>query len=194
MGYMRHSLGYGFGFVQVAGVYKVIQIWYAACHEEPFYADFLCDVGSNNDVRFDIYNSGSNSWKQMDVKVPHDIRYLLRFELFFNGAIHWYAVTATHNSPCILCFDMSSEDFGLLDFHDNFPLPERDLKLVVLNDCLTMVSYSQWNTERCEIWVMKEYGVKESWTKQFVVEPYCSISPFLFSYLACFGCVFELSL
>ncbi|KAE8654894.1 F-box and associated interaction domains-containing protein, putative isoform 1 [Hibiscus syriacus] len=44
-------------------------------------------------------------------------------------------------------------------------------ELVVLRGCLSAVSFDNDNKE-LEIWVMKEYGVKESWVKEFSIGAY----------------------
>ena len=46
--------------------------------------------------------------------------------------------------------------------------------LAVFNDCLAMIFYHEEETvtrKKFDIWVMREFGVEESWTKQIVVDP-----------------------
>ncbi|OIT35024.1 f-boxkelch-repeat protein [Nicotiana attenuata] len=71
-------------------------------------------------------------------------------------------------SDCLICFDPIFEEF------DTFPIPESKSDeeeivisgLGVLNECLCMTcEYSK----SFEILVMKEYGVKESWTPLFFI-------------------------
>ncbi|XP_073126850.1 F-box/kelch-repeat protein At3g06240-like [Henckelia pumila] len=179
-GFIAVPLQYGFGFDPMTGAYKVIKISYMT-HELPKFAEFLDGLGKSN-IRFDLYNSASNSWTQIVAKVPNII-YLPGYELFYNGTIHWFAVMATNNYPCILCFGVSTDAFSLLHFHDDFDSPERYLRLMEYDDRLAVVGYSGYMPEpyKIEIWVMKEYGEKESWTKQFVAAGhYCVICPFLF--------------
>jgi hypothetical protein len=48
----------------------------------------------------------------------------------------------------------------------------------VLNNCIAMIVYDiqETVTEKIfDIWVMREYGVKVSWTKQFVIRPLSGI-------------------
>ncbi|XP_073120262.1 F-box/kelch-repeat protein At3g06240-like [Henckelia pumila] len=136
-----------------------------------------------NSLRIDLYNSASDSWKQIHGEKMPDLSYLPGYELFYNGAIQW-AIISPGSSPCILCFDLSRESFRGLEFPDSFCSFERDLRLMELDEKLAVVRYQyQMMIEpwcKTEIWVMKQYGVKESWTKQFVMDPHRDICPILF--------------
>ncbi|XP_073120256.1 F-box/kelch-repeat protein At3g06240-like [Henckelia pumila] len=166
-------LGYGFGFEELGGVYKVIRIWDVA-HIWLDDSEYMYD--SDNDVheiRVDLYDSVSNSWKQIEANVP-DFSESPSIGFFFNGLIHWYAVTDHYyivtdreDRPFILCFDISSETFLQLDFHDGISPRACGLNLMEFDGSLAMVFCEEPSV--IEIWVMKEYGDKESWTKQFVI-------------------------
>lgn len=60
------------------------------------------------------------------------------------------------------------------DYHTNEAGPRAVLKLGALKESLSLcvcfcddtLHYSKY----CHIWVMREYGVVESWTKQFTIE------------------------
>ncbi|XP_073308011.1 F-box/kelch-repeat protein At3g06240-like isoform X3 [Primulina huaijiensis] len=172
MGYRILAFEFGFGFDPNTGAYKVMQI---SEIREDFYEDFH---------RFDLYDSASDSWKHIDEELPK-ITSMPSFQTFFGGAIHWYAAKDNINDyPCILCFDIRTEAFQLLDFPDDFPKAEDLASLTVLNENLALIGFPLWREEPepsqvIEIWVMKQYGVKESWTKQFVIGPYVVICPFL---------------
>lgn len=47
--------------------------------------------------------------------------------------------------------------------------------VIILNSCLSLNSVMEYG-DRYEIWVMKNYGVKESWVKQFVFNTWISRS------------------
>ncbi|XP_073128434.1 F-box/kelch-repeat protein At3g06240-like [Henckelia pumila] len=162
-------LGFGFGFDQIGGGYKFIQIW---GHEVPDILDLWYGLGENgiNENQVDLYDSASDSWKRIDAKVPY-VSNEPSVGVYTNGAIHWYTFSVTGNYPCILCFDTTSEAFRELHVHGNFP-PAYEKRLIGLDGSLAMVL---WNSSMQELnsnsyietWVMKEYGVKESWTKRF---------------------------
>ncbi|XP_073120263.1 F-box/kelch-repeat protein At3g06240-like [Henckelia pumila] len=147
----------------------------------PCYCFFAVSPGSK--IRFDLYNSASNSWKQLDAKSPAT-SWFPGYELLYNGAIHWIAIYRPYySSPSMIVFDVNRETFRQINFHDKFYPSKGDLSLMELNGSLAVVRYGYPTREpiKTEIWVMKQYGVKESWTKQFVVARCdCNICSFLF--------------
>ncbi|XP_073120254.1 F-box/kelch-repeat protein At3g23880-like [Henckelia pumila] len=171
-------LGYGFGFDQISGVYKVVHIWEHRLLGS-FVPSFQIDL---NEIRVGLYDSASKSWKQIDAKVPY-ISHPPSVGVFINGMIHWNADTAVGKHPCILCFDVTSETFRQIEFNDSFffPANDRNRCLMELDGCMAMVLWDSTSIpyedpmNDVEIWVMKEYGVVESWTKHFAIYA-CGIS------------------
>ncbi|XP_075477698.1 F-box/kelch-repeat protein At3g06240-like isoform X2 [Primulina tabacum] len=187
MGYRILAFEFGFGFDPNTGAYKVMQIsqiredYYEGLrlYLEHNYKDCL---NLDDYESFDLYDSASNSWKHIDEELPK-INFMPSFQTFFGGAMHWYAANDNIN-VYILCFDIRTEAFQLLDFPDDFPKAEDLASLTVLNENLALIGFPLWREEPepsqvIEIWVMKQYGVKESWTKQFVIRPYVGFYPFL---------------
>ncbi|XP_073030499.1 F-box/kelch-repeat protein At3g06240-like [Primulina eburnea] len=177
-GYEIWAFEFGFGFDPNTGAYKVIQISRIGADN---YEDFY--LNRDHYERLDLYDSASNSWKHIDEKLPK-ITCMTSFQTFFGGAFHWYASKDINDYPYILCFDIRTEAFQLLDFPDDFPKAEGLSSLTVLNENLAMIGFPRWRGEPepsqiIEIWVMKQYGVKESWTKQFVIGPYMVFCPLL---------------
>ncbi|XP_075478220.1 F-box/kelch-repeat protein At3g06240-like [Primulina tabacum] len=190
MGYRILAFEFGFGFDPNTGAYKVMQIseiredFYEGLRlsldHDPNYKDFRLNLDYYE--RFDLYDSASNSWKHIDEELPK-INSMPSLQTFFGGAMHWYAANDI-NDVYILCFDIRTETFQLLDFPDDFPEAEDLASLTVLNENLALIGFPLWREEPepsqvIEIWVMKQYGVKESWTKQFVIGPYVVFCPFL---------------
>ncbi|CAI9777384.1 unnamed protein product [Fraxinus pennsylvanica] len=129
-------------------------------------------------IKYEIYNLSTDSWREIDAVVPRALHSLC-FELFFNGACHMLSRRA-YFGPIILCFAISSEVFTIIDFPESCSeLDGKHSSLTVLNECLAMVRYQEWMKEPrlIDIWVMKEYGVKESWIKQFIVGPILLMCP-----------------
>ncbi|CAI9777383.1 unnamed protein product [Fraxinus pennsylvanica] len=102
-------------------------------------------------LKYEIYNLSTNSWREIDAAAPR-VSTFPCFELFFNGAYF--------PESCL-------------------ELDGKHSSLVVLDECLAMVRYQAWMKEPhlIDIWVMKEYGVKESWIKQFTVGPILVMCP-----------------
>lgn len=87
---------------------------------------------------------------------------------FFNGAIHWVIRTELDHPPLpIVSFHLGTNTFV------EIPVPEIDMYLYcfmnvgALDGCLCIMLNYLFDHE---IWVMKEYGVVESWTKLYRVE------------------------
>uniref|UniRef100_A0A2P2Q3F2 Uncharacterized protein n=1 Tax=Rhizophora mucronata TaxID=61149 RepID=A0A2P2Q3F2_RHIMU len=79
--------------------------------------------------------------------------------------LHWVvAQVRSFRDYWIVAFDLNDEKFHLLPTPDN----SHGIILGVLGGCLSMGCKVE--SENLEIWMMKEYGVKDSWTKL------CSIS------------------
>ncbi|XP_058784925.1 F-box/kelch-repeat protein At3g23880-like [Vicia villosa] len=93
---------------------------------------------------------------------------------FVCGAINWLASKSWHRkTPClIVSFDLKNESFQEILQPDYGEVDASSLSLGVLRDCLCMIS------GYAVLWVMKEYGNKESWTKLLTIsyrpKPYSS--------------------
>ncbi|CAL5391071.1 unnamed protein product [Camellia sinensis] len=89
---------------------------------------------------------------------------------FVNRALHW--LTFTQDSPnFIRCFDFGSEQFRVVPEPPECGLPRKNfmgfVRVGVLRDSLSISDFS--NPFHCDIWIMKDYGIKESWSKEFVI-------------------------
>ncbi|KAK4478125.1 hypothetical protein RD792_017404 [Penstemon davidsonii] len=131
-----------------------------------------------------VYDSTTKSWKQIDAGDTMQLAFggcMAYFEVFFNGVCHWYAKRNGLNfNHAILCFDISTEVLGWLEYPDISSIEHGWRSLFVINGCLAVAWYDRFKEDPVEIWVMKEYGVKYSWTKQFVIGPFVDyFYPFL---------------
>ncbi|XP_043710565.1 F-box/kelch-repeat protein At3g06240-like [Telopea speciosissima] len=86
-----------------------------------------------------------------------------------NGAIHWMGNYGNFRSEFIISFDLGLEKFR--------EIPEHEYRhggisfsktLGVLGGCLSV--FDVYGDQCIEIWVMKDYGVKDSWTKLFTID------------------------
>uniref|UniRef100_A0A2N9IL79 F-box associated beta-propeller type 1 domain-containing protein n=1 Tax=Fagus sylvatica TaxID=28930 RepID=A0A2N9IL79_FAGSY len=110
--------------------------------------------------------------------------------LFLNGALH--SIAYSRHYHFILSFDLNDERFREIMLPPNYKgnLVVVDESLVLFKRCLAFVVFGydadEHADERCyarHIWVMKEYGVAESWTKIIVPRE---------DELACFlGCTYD---
>ncbi|XP_059289164.1 F-box protein At3g07870-like [Lycium ferocissimum] len=93
------------------------------------------------------------------------------------GKMHWVALFGNYlgrNDRLIVSFDLADEVFREVPIVD-FGVDPRINKfhLAVLGGCLAVAITLPHHTGReLEIWVMREYNVKESWVKEFKIGAY----------------------
>ncbi|OMP04140.1 hypothetical protein COLO4_09909 [Corchorus olitorius] len=137
---------YGFGFCPKTYQYKVIR-------SMNFFGEY-------------VYTIGTDSWRRIEDSPANNSKYENRDPgLYFNGALHWLPYKS------IWCFDLYTEKFH------QFPLPplqqqykncKFDFGLKVFDNCLALY-FKEKRNSNLKIWVMKDYGVKESWANFFSV-------------------------
>ncbi|XXG85355.1 hypothetical protein AAC387_Pa11g0447 [Persea americana] len=139
----------GFGFDSLRQEYKVVRV---------------AKVRRDCSLKVDIHTLGTNSWRLIENGAPlsytmhmfHQFSYVL-----VNGCLHWCRYPTKPLS--IFSLDMGNEQFR--------EVPAADLNctgyiyLMNLKGCLAIVKLTGVDTT-VHIWLMKEYNVKESWTKQ----------------------------
>lgn len=138
---------YGFGYDPVNHKYKVLVV-----------------MGDFNEPATKLYTFGENSWKTIQdfpgTSPTGPGKHV-------NGTLNWFAREEGFdcNQWVIFTFDLVKETYGKLS------LPKQDNGgsifnpvLDVLSNCLC-VCFDESGT----LWLMKEYGVTESWTKLMII-------------------------
>ncbi|CAI9118684.1 OLC1v1020282C1 [Oldenlandia corymbosa var. corymbosa] len=152
---------YGFGLSSVNGHYKVVRIYQELQRNEQ--GELTRIIKSECHV----YTFGEGSWR---LRGNAPFLYSCRTRgVFFHGNLHWL-ITDPDGPERISCFDLENETFRA------FPGPPdlENYNLASLevynnkNSCLSVCDNS--SDFEITIWLMKEYGVKESWVKQFVID------------------------
>lgn len=148
---------HGFGYDSANDDYKIVTLsYYDTDNEhEPDCADTFLDV----------YSSKEGSWTRLGSS-PYDHAVSIDDSgKFLNGALHWLASSkSTGYSSVITAFNLADEVFKELP-----PPASLDKnkfvfnRLVVLEGCLCIVD--DHFHDHIDVWVMKEYGDGESWTK-----------------------------
>lgn len=155
--YVNHS---GFGYCPGTKQCKVIS--------------FMPSSGST--VMAKIHTLGSDSWRTIYEDIPQIE--MAAFEPFLNGNLHWIT-KSREPSQLIAAFDLEKEIFRYV------PLPDHFTRQYVTE--VTWINIGVLRNSLCacyiykdsefEVWIMREYGVKESWTKEFTfeLEFYCNL-------------------
>ncbi|OIT03224.1 f-boxkelch-repeat protein [Nicotiana attenuata] len=96
------------------------------------------------------------------------------FAILVNGALHWLAGKSFPSA--IVGFDLSDEKF----FEVPMPIDDNHYPchdFVGLRGCLCQVANVKLIANKVYVWIMKEYGVAESWTKFSVTGQNLAFTP-----------------
>jgi len=151
---------HGFGYDRVTKDYKVIRnVRFAQEYLEPLW---------------EIYSLRSNMWRELHVDMPYSLDCINGTQVYMDGVCHWLCEEDSFEGSCLVSFYFSNEAFFTT------PLPSELehwfddlaiwLNLAVLNGSIALVSYHE-ETTNFHISILGEFGVKESWTKLFIVGP-----------------------
>ncbi|PIA50248.1 hypothetical protein AQUCO_01300767v1 [Aquilegia coerulea] len=160
------SLVYCLGYDISTDDYKVIRYRYDESH---------CKI---SDVC--VYSMRSNSWKRIQ-DVPYNIynadgvidgSFNGRYGMLLNGVIHWLGMYAsvTSYSQRIVSFDLAKDEFSDLQLRGIVRETGSRIwkQLGVFEECLCIYLVNKKNN-KIDLFMMKEYGVEESWTKMFTI-------------------------
>ncbi|KAL2496987.1 F-box/kelch-repeat protein [Forsythia ovata] len=157
----RDEFVLGFGFDVKNNDFKVVRIAYGR--------------GDQYQVphKVEIYELSVGKWREIDGQVPLNcVVEVFYTQVFLNEIVHWTAIKRSRRSLLkilIMGFSMTNEVF------EEMPLPDAlanawkfNLNTAVYEESLAVLQYDRQHKSCC-IWVMKEYGFPESWSKQFYV-------------------------
>ena len=135
---------YGFGYDEMNDDYNVVAI-----------------INPLNRVKIEtkVYRLKSDKWRRID-DFPGFITFY-SWGKYVEGKLHWPGFSGKQDRA-VVSFDLAQAKYGELKLPINgdgasFPL------LGVLGRCLCVMYEYQWSS--VDLWVMKEYGVMESWIK-----------------------------
>lgn len=146
----RAVFNYGMGYVSTIDDYKLVR---------------LASSFSENKTQIQIFSRNINSWRKIQ-----DIKPRLVLEgtgVFSDGALHW-VLKKEIGQYSIVSFDLVTENF----LQELVPLPDLDSRarsmhnFNVLGGCLSIL---YGDADNLELWAMKEFGVKDSWTKLAII-------------------------
>ena len=90
-----------------------------------------------------------------------------------NGAVHFVGIDRDDNfCPLVLSFDLGDEVFRIIPVPNGAFRPTGYVLTSVIGGSLSLLCHDSLKDTKqcCSIWVMKEYGVVDSWTKQLTVD------------------------
>ncbi|XP_056159161.1 F-box protein At3g07870-like [Syzygium oleosum] len=131
--------------------------------------------------RVEIYSHRTDSWRSLEGEAPAFRRQDNR-AVFLNGNLHWFASYRKEGGyGSIVSFDVAGEVFdGMALLEEIFPVDSVYLLscmyMAVLNDSLAVFINGGEALDHpdsdsvCSVWVMRDYGVPESWTKLYTFE------------------------
>ncbi|XP_004305240.1 PREDICTED: F-box protein CPR30-like isoform X1 [Fragaria vesca subsp. vesca] len=143
----NHSFRYGVGYLSATDEYKL----------------FI------RSAQYSVFSSRAQTWKRLEV-FPESCPFSIRGTLL-NEALHWIS----HGNG-VMAFDLAQEKFRkmtLPDYYDEYNINQCADLGVTAEGCLSF-AFSTGHASDCIcVWVMKEYGVLDSWTKLFSFKFLC---------------------
>lgn len=163
-----HMFVLGFG-VDSHQDYKVVRIAYLRTNELNYTVPL--DV--------EVYTLSLGFWRRIgNVGLRCCIPDFVWSQAFLNGVVHWIAYQScgqgngiTSCCSLIVGFGMDNEKFSeiMLPAALAAELPIH-LLIKTYRNSLAVINQSELDNETCNIWVMQEYGVVESWTKMYSID------------------------
>ncbi|CAI9091309.1 OLC1v1026300C1 [Oldenlandia corymbosa var. corymbosa] len=162
------SYVYGFGYDDINDDYKVVKV---AC-----LVRVTVHLILSHEVQ--IYSLKSNPWRRLP---KFSGRLIYKDGKLVNHALHWMTVDGN-----ILALGLKTESYETIpqpkEVSEELESFKKTRVLGVVENCLC-VMYAHKSTSLLHLWIMKDYGVQDSWTKVVVKGfPMCSpygINPFL---------------
>ncbi|CAL0301196.1 unnamed protein product [Lupinus luteus] len=150
---------YGFGYDHLSDTYKVVGVF---CYE--------CGNGGAiaYKTQVKVHTLGTDYWRRIQ-EFPSGVPFDSSGK-FVCGAINWLASgsDAFNSSWVIVSLDLAKESYEELLQPDYGEVDVVTLTLGTLKDCLCVLAHGDTFSD---VWLMKDYGNKESWTKLYRV-PY----------------------
>jgi F-box interacting protein len=172
--YYYNYYSHGFGFDDKSSDYKVLRIVYGY-------------NGTHGRTMAELFKLRTGAWET--VSVIDDFRYVIvrgASQAFVNGTTHWVGYHSSfleysliQKELVVLLFHMSDEEFRVMKLPDVLTRTDFNcISLVVSGGLLSVIqNYNPRNHDdlsgpaySCCIWLMKEYGVIGSWSKQCTID------------------------
>lgn len=164
----------GFGYDQLTNDFKVVRV------SRPLYdeREYTSDIGRGvfcKHTRVLVYSLLSNSWKKIHWHklVLYSYEVNSDCSVVVNGHVHWCLCHGESLPFEFVAFDLNTEVFKLI----KAPNERIESNLVTcmgkLSECLSFIYCDKPGL--IKIYVMKEYGVSDSWVQQVIDLSYCRL-------------------
>ncbi|CAN1145468.1 F-box protein At3g07870 [Linum perenne] len=150
---------FGFGFHPLTKEYKVVKIVY--------YKLWNHDFSGGNPEAFVLTLGKDDQWMNLG-EIPYSLNGPTS-EALVAGRLHWRSSMAQDdgsNSKAIMSFDLGTQQFQPVPGSE-FLSGGNSSNLANLRGCLSAAVLN--GDGSTDIWVMKSYNIKESWSKELVI-------------------------
>ncbi|WJX27259.1 hypothetical protein P8452_16100 [Trifolium repens] len=168
---------HGFGFDPLTGDYKLVRISY-----------FVDLQHRTFDSQVRIFSSKMNSWKILP-SMPYALCCARTMGVYVENSLHWVVTRKLEpfQPDLIVAFDLTLEIFNEVDLPEievvnsntnneiNAENASFEIDVAVLGGCLCMIV--NYRATKVDIWLMKEYGCRDSWFKLLTLVESCLILP-----------------
>ncbi|XP_022751116.1 F-box protein CPR30-like [Durio zibethinus] len=171
---------YGFGYDSINDDYKLVRI--------------VQDIDLSRSPpllveEVKVYSLKANTWRRGE-EIPNHY-FLQHFSrkvgTFVCGALHWLGIKErTWESPSsVIAFDVTTEKYHQIELLDNMERKTYNVDLGALQECLCAIATCLDNA--VNVWIMKDYGVKESWTMLYCLQGCLSSGAYLYPLLLAYS-------
>jgi molecular chaperone HtpG len=174
------SQHHGFGYDCIRSDYKVIryvEFFTSLC----YFLDARMNMSASkvlHDPIWEIYSLKSNSWKKLDLDMKKIYRSPVSVveQVYMNGVCHWLGKSERDiDNFYLVSFDLGNEGFFLTSIpsimYNIIDFELVNTHLLLLNESIALI-YKDIETATFHISILGEIGVRESWTKLFIIGPF----------------------
>ncbi|KAH7835781.1 hypothetical protein Vadar_029826 [Vaccinium darrowii] len=157
----------GLGFDSLSNDYKVARVILLCGSERP-----------EEEILVEVYSLNTGLWKMNrgaadSYPLGYRIGYSRNFATCLEGALHWVAeARGDRKDKVVLLFHLSDEVFKTIPLPNDITTPRSDIRTTEFEGSLSLLCEDNIDraNKSCSIWIMKEYGVVDSWYKYVKID------------------------